>query len=256
MSETYTKTFEIGTTMTDLYNNCRPAALLEMIQELGTDHANILNMSREYLVEHHHACWILARVWVHMERPIHAGERLTGTTWHREAKGLILYRDTDFFVGEERVGEAVAAWVVADLESRKMLRPSVIETIAASKVPEKVKEKELRLIKSPKEKAHIYDRTVRYSDLDVNGHMNNTKYADVLMDALDPRELKGKFLSELQLNYSQECRAGETMEIFRGTLGELCYIDGCGQDGKRRFEATVQFQREPGMELDESGKIE
>ena len=83
---------------------------------------------------------------------------------------------------------------------------------------------------------------MRYSDLDVNGHMNNTKYADVLMDALTAQELEGRFVSELQLNYSQECKAGETMEVCRVLTENSCYIDGCSDDGKRRFEATIQFQ--------------
>lgn len=242
MNEIYTRTMEIGTAAVDLYDNIRPSAMLLMLQEMGTDHAAIQHMDRDYLVEEYHACWILARVWYQVTRPLHAGEQLTIKTWHRGASSLIVYRDYDMFVGNEQVGQAVAAWVVADTDSRKMLRPSSIENIAVSKPPEQVKERQLRLIRCPKEKQHVYDRTVRYSDLDVNGHMNNTKYADVLMDALTAQELEGRFVSELQLNYSQECKAGETMEVYR-VLGEnSCYIDGCSSDGKRRFEATIQFQ--------------
>ena len=66
--------------------------------------------------------------------------------------------------------------------------------------------------------------------------------ADVLVDALTAQEMEGRFISELQLNYSQECKAGETMEISRLMGEDSCYIDGCSDDGKRRFEATVQFQ--------------
>ena len=72
--------------------------------------------------------------------------------------------------------------------------------------------------------------------------MNNTRYADVLADALAAQELEGRFISELQINYSQECKEGETMEISRLLEENSCYIDGCSDDGKRRFEATVQFQ--------------
>ena len=35
------------------------------------------------------------------------------------------------------------------------------------------------------------------------------------------QELEGRFISELQLNYSQECKEGETMEILRGLQGEF-----------------------------------
>ena len=77
MNEIYTRTMEIGSSSVDLYDNIRPAAMLQMLQELGTDHAAVLHMDRDYLVEEYHACWILARVWYRVTRPLHAGEQLT-----------------------------------------------------------------------------------------------------------------------------------------------------------------------------------
>ena len=166
-------------------------------------------------------------------------------TWHRGASGIIFNRDFDIFIGDELVGEGVSAWVVADIEDRKMLRPSSIDTIAGAKVPDRAKDRQLKLIREPKEKEHSYPRTIRYSDLDINGHMNNTKYADVLMDVFSPEEMAGKFVSQMQLNYSQECKMGEIMDISRLISGDSCYMDGCCGDGKRRFEATVQLQSVP-----------
>ena len=77
-----------------------------------------------------------------------------------------------------------------------------LRTLATAPVPDNVKEKQLKLIHTPKNRKKIYTKTVRYSDLDINGHMNNTKYADVLVDALSVDELKDRFISEMQLNYS------------------------------------------------------
>ncbi len=72
--------------------------------------------------------------------------------------------------------------------------------------------------------------------------MNNTKYADVMLDALDVEELRGKYISELQLNYSMECKAGEVMDISRKMGQDACYIDGCSPDGTRRFESALHFR--------------
>lgn len=241
MSDIYTEIITVETTHTDLYDNLRPNALLQFFQQLGTNHSVILNIGRDYLVEKYHACWILARVWYRLSRPIHAGEVLKIDTWHRGDSGIIFYRDFDLFVGDEHVGEGVSSWVVADIESRKMLRPSAIDTIAGAKAPDRVKALQLKMIRDPKDKTPVYDRTVRYSDLDVNGHMNNTKYADLLLDALTPEELEGRFISELQLNYSRECKIGETLNVSRKMDESGCYIDGCCGDSERRFEARLQF---------------
>lgn len=251
MNEIYTQMCSITSSEVDAYGNCRASALLRFFQDMANAHSVEMGIGREDLLSGHGAFWMLARVWLRLRRPLKMGEELEIRTWHRGPGGLILYRDFDLTVDGEPVGEAVSAWIVADFQSRKMLRPGTIASIAASPVPETVKDKQLKLIRTPKEREFVYTKTVRFSDLDVNGHMNNTKYADVILDALTPEELRGRFLAEMQLNYSQECLAGESVDICRQVEEDHCYIDGCGGDGARRFEAILQFQMDPVNSLDE-----
>lgn len=242
MYEIYERTFPITSTEVDVYGNCRPAAFLSFFQDLATEHAVLTASDQSYLTAEYHAIWMLVRVWYRLRRPLRMGERLALRTWQRGAGGLIVYRDFDLLVADELVGEAVSAWVVADIDSRKMLRPGSVEHIAMAPVPDCVKDKQLKLIHTPKERKRIYTKTVRYSDLDINGHMNNTKYADVMLDALTVEELRDRFICEMQLNYSRECLAGESMDICRCMGEDSCYIDGCSEDGTRRFETILQFQ--------------
>ncbi len=253
MKEIYEKTYPITSSEVDVYGNCRPSALLSFFQDLGDAHSVHSGTDRSYLMKEYNAFWMLVRVWYRLERPLKCGEQLTIRTWQRGAGGLIVYRDYDLLVGGVPVGEAVSAWVVADFDSRKMLRPGRVQRIADAPVPDCVKERQLKLLRTPKGLKHAYTKTVRYSDLDVNGHMNNTRYADVMMDALEIEELQGRFVSELQINYSMECRAGQTMEIFRASDGASCYIDGRDQEGARRFESILQFQPDSNAVLDEIG---
>ncbi len=256
MNESLERSFLITSTEVDVFGNCCPSAFLSFFQDLATEHAGLIGADREYLMEEYGAIWMLVRVWYQIRRPLKMDEELTIRTWQRGAGGLIVYRDFDLFVGDEYVGEAVSAWVVANAESRKMLRPSSVENIATAPVPDNVKEKQLKLIHTPKNRKKIYTKTVRYSDLDINGHMNNTKYADVLVDALSVDELKDRFISEMQLNYSMECYAGESMAISREMEDRTCYIDGCSEDGTRRFEAVLQFRPDYFSGLDAEADIE
>ena len=228
MQEYLERTFSITSSEVDIYGNCRPAAFLSFFQDLATEHSEIFHTDWHNLFREYHAIWMLVRVWYQIRRPLNMGED----------------------VGEEQVGEAVSAWVVADAETRKMLRPGSLERLAAAPVPEQVKEKQLKLIRTPKNRKLVYTRTVRYSDLDQNGHMNNTKYADVLMDALSVADMKGRFVSAMQLNYSMECLAGETMNVSREMGENACYIDGGSEDGTRRVEAILQFRPDSGSSLD------
>lgn len=256
MYEFYDRTFPITSSEVDVHGDCRPAALLSFFQDLATDHAALLHMDRDYLMAEYNAIWMLVRVWYRLSRPLRMGEEVSIRTWHRGAGGLIVYRDFDLYVDGAWVGEAVSAWVVADVDSRKMLRPGSVQNIAMSPVPESVKTKQLKLMRAPKDRKVVYTKTVRFSDLDINGHMNNTKYADVMLDALEPDELKERFISEMQLNYSRECLPGETMDIARVMGEDSCYIDGCSEDGTRRFETILQFQPCLRNPLDEETQCE
>ena len=56
-----------------------------------------------------------------------------------------------------------------------------------------------------------------YSDTDINGHVNNTRYADFVCDALRLEGLpRSRFLSELQIGYTAESRAGDVLTLEVG----------------------------------------
>ncbi len=244
MNEFYVKSYTIDTTHVDQMNNLRPSVLLSFFQDMATAHAEIMGLTRDYLMENFNACWIVVRNWYTLKKPLKVDQVLTIKTWHRGASPLIVYRDFDLYVGEELVGEAVAAWVIADVVDRKMLRPSTVERVVNSPVPEAVKNIKLKTIRRYEGVEQIFARTVRYSDLDVNGHMNNTKYADLILDAFDPKEMEGQYIGELELNYSKECKWGETMEVSRKQVDEKWYIEGCCGDSERRFEAMLCLREE------------
>lgn len=51
---------------------------------------------------------------------------------------------------------------------------------------------------------------MHYSDTDVNGHVNNTRYADFACDAVELDRLpENQFLTEMQIGYLAECRRGD-----------------------------------------------
>ena len=83
---------------------------------------------------------------------------------------------------------------------------------------------------------------MRYSDTDINGHVNNTRYADFACDALDMDQLEqGHFLSTMQIGYLAECRPGDVLSIQTGEQEGGHYVCGLDREGKSRFEAELFF---------------
>ena len=59
----------------------------------------------------------------------------------------------------------------------------------------------------------ITNRTVRYTELDVNGHMNNARYLDWLDDLLTADFHQNHTPREFTVCYLSEAREGETIEL-------------------------------------------
>ena len=84
------------------------------------------------------------------------------------------------------------------------------------------------------------ERPLHYSDCDINGHVNNVRYADFACDALHLEELgRGAFVSSMQLGYLRECRAGESLRLSAGASGGTWYVQGDGAEGQARFDAAL-----------------
>ena len=219
---------------------CRPSALLGFLQEAATLAGEAMGFGRTVLMEQHGAFWMLARLWYRLDRPLRWDEELTIHTWHRGGKGVSSYRDFDLYINGEWVGEAVSLWVLARLEDRKMLRMSQIPGLEESQCSERGKEKQLSKLRMPEGMQLAERRLMRYSDTDINGHVNNTRYADFACDAIGAERLPaGAFVSSMQLGYTAECRPGEVIDLLTARGEQTHFVHGVDENGKSRFDVQL-----------------
>lgn len=240
MSVFYEKTYTVDTRDVDPFNCCRPSALLGILQEAGTDAAVALHVSREDIIPKYNAFWMLARIWYHLDCPLRWDDHVHVKTWHRGGTGASMYRDFDLTVDGRRVGEAVSTWVLADMDTHKLFRLSNVEEFAGTGGGELCKEKLLNKLRLPDELTRAERRRLHYSDTDINGHVNNSKYADFVCDAIHMETLgETQFVSSLQLGYLAECLPGEEIDLLTVEQDGTIFIRGADESGKARFEASV-----------------
>ena len=224
----------------DPWNHCKPSGLMGILQEAAVAAACELHASRPEMMEKYNLFWMLARMWYRLDRPLKWNETLSIRTWHRGGSGASSYRDFDLFVDGKPVGEAVSVWVLADADTHRLARMSKIEEFQGTDGGELCKNKSLSRFKLPQEMAAADHRAMHYSDTDINGHVNNVRYADFICDAIRMDQLGQDFyVSALQVDYLAECMAGETITLFTGERDGLRYVRGADAAGKSRFEGAV-----------------
>jgi len=243
MTEILTREYPLTISDIDCHRFCRLSALLSYIQNIATDHGSILGVGGDVMEAEYGAVWMMARMYLRLFRPIAHGGEVRLTTWHRGAdKTAIVNRDLDIFVGEEHVGEAVISWVIVDLAERKLVKPLSLSSVVSSLRPSIVKDITPAKLKPPEYMAQEFVRVVRYSDTDINGHMNNTKYVDIACDAIQYGKLAGKFISEVQINYLHECFPEEELIILLGKQDGCEYVRGTDSNGKARFDVSLKIE--------------
>ena len=85
------------------------------------------------------------------------------------------------------------------------------------------------------------DFTVPYSFVDLNGHMNNTRYFDLCEDCVGAAAA-GRKLKGIGVEYQNEARLGETLTLRWGAEGESYFLSG--ETGRSVFRMRLDYMGE------------
>ncbi|MEG1605762.1 MAG: thioesterase [Clostridia bacterium] len=205
--------------------------ILREMQELGEAHADEMGFSRACLIEKG-MCWVLYRQIVRLSANATLGDAVTMTTWPGARAGLFFPRHHLFEMNGQPLGQATAAWVLFDIEKRCVLRPTMLpgDYRPAPRTAHLALPGALPL----PEGEDAGTRRVQYTDIDLNGHMNNARYADWVQDLLPNRAIH-----LLQINYQTEGYPGDLVRFTLKALPDRARIKAVKSSGQPMFEAEA-----------------
>ena len=196
---------------TDPHGRLRVPILCKLMQEAATAHAAELDVAVETLLESGVA-WVLSNLSLRVESWPGPDAEIVVTTWPEAANRL--YTERRFEVVDSTGGHLASAatlWLVLDLERRKPVRLPAVVLDALGKLdlgPSPMKPKNLEE-PDPADREMVF--TVRRSDLDLAGHVNNTSYVEWAVEAVGNGVWAHRELAELDISYLSECHRGQTV---------------------------------------------
>ena len=243
MEPIFCKEFEITDLYVDCFGRLKPSAILFLAQETAGHHCVELGFSWEQLAQKG-LFWAVVRHRVQITRLPRRGETVIAETWPMPTTRTaypraLLIRDRE---GNELL-RLISLWVLMDLNSRTMILPgkSGVEVTGTLRGTELTMPRAIAAGTMERRVA----RTVLFSDVDRNGHMNNTRYLDWALDLLPGTFHKARTLREMTVCYIAECREGQTLQLgWNLNEAGILQVDGT-RDGERIF--TVQMQFESGV---------
>ena len=225
----WTQNYAVNTIVVNAQKRLGLVGLLNILQDVAWIHAEHLGHGYEATMEAG-AAWILSRQSLVMSVWPNWGDELSVRTWVRPTKGPLVHGDYEVLVGDRKLGECVANWLTLDVRTRRLIRPGFVGASldfrldgALAFTPQKIAVRQ--------DLAETARFSVRNSDLDANGHVNNTRYAQWILDSTPLESHPARRVARYEVNFLAEVQVGDAVAI-----------DSAPVEAISNAETSVQFQ--------------
>jgi acyl-ACP thioesterase len=211
------------------------ASTFDFFQEAAINHAEALGVGREAMIKSGQI-WVLSRLSVVWDRRPKWGEEITVRSWPRGWEKLFVLRDYDIRDAEDiPVVRGRSCWIILDIERRRPLRPqAVMETMPLNEGLDAMTGVPGAIAPAAEEQPQkVGERRALYSDIDYNGHVNNTRYIQWIQDIIEPVILESACRARLDINYLGEVKPGETVELWSAALPAADWDWAASFEGRR-----------------------
>lgn len=238
MQNMFQKTFDLRTADFDCYRKISPAAVLDLFQVVAGEHAIALGCGFEALYKNN-LLWVLVRTKYEIINQPDIYQTVVVKTWPLPPTRAGFQRE---YLMEDEGGntliKASSDWMIIDVEQRKLVsKPDIypeLEFITDKNFDERVK------------KVNDFEPTddgitvcPGFSQLDMNSHVNNTKYANYAMDVLNP--IENEFIKSFQIDYRHEIKMGDKIKVYAQKSDGLALVKGVNDAGDIMFACKVKF---------------
>lgn len=233
----YIKRYTVKWHDTDSNRNLTPTHLLMYMEETSNYQLLDTGMSLDDLRDQRGLAFLLSRIAVRVYAQLHAGEDIDVETWVCESHGLSFLRCFRVLRGKEVVAEAYSVWALMDLNEHKLLPASAFPYALEPELP--LGSEVSARVRFPAQGGMdlVGERKIVYSDIDYNGHMNNTHYPNMLCDFTP--DIRRKNVVGFTLSFVHEAAFDHTLKIYRSAREDGYFFRTVDEDGNVCLEALL-----------------
>lgn len=218
----------------DFNNRLSAKSLFSIFQDVASIHAEEIGVGYKSMLEKN-LYWVLSRVKFDILKMPEINQVVIVETWPLK-KGRIDF-DRDIKILSED-GEVLiigtSKWCVIDTINRTLQRTENVNYIGEYISDINYSEKFNKISIPNFEQVQNFVYEVRFSDLDHNEHMNNTNYANLVINAI-----QNKKFSHFEINYLSECLLQDKIIISSVSTEDGEFVIGKNND-KTTFTAFVK----------------
>ena len=160
--------------------------------------------------------WVLSRLAIELDEMPYQYENFSVQTWVENVYRL--FTDRNFAILDKdgkKIGYARSVWAMINLNTRK---PADLLTLHGGSIVDYVCDEPCPIEKPSRIKVTsdqpIATLTAKYSDIDINGHVNSIRYIEHILDLFPIELYKTKRIRRFEMAYVAEGYFGDELSFF------------------------------------------
>jgi len=227
----------------DRYGRIQPVTVLDLCQDVATLQAEDMGIGRDDMLKQG-VFWAVVRLKYEIVREPGSYATVRVRTWPHTPSRFSFLRDfTISDTAGDLLAKATSEWVLMNVQTRKFVRMSdhyngptdFIEDRAFQKKPRKI-------VTFDEGNRPVHTVVPAFSDIDVNGHVNNARYPRFAVDALNPGEQDA--IRSFQIDYRHEVLPGQPLHMHTLVQGANVLQKGVREDGQVAFACALEFAQQ------------
>ncbi len=221
----------------DSNGNARISNILAIAQLISEKHCISLDMDYNYFVNKGKA-FLLAKLSLDISRLPKGNEKITLRTHAYLPNRAIYNRCTDFIDTQGNVIIKLdSRWTLVDIATHRICRGLPEDIVFPFDEP--MKQEDFRCLR-PTEKTFLHNLKVLPHMLDVNCHVNNTVYADIVFDAVYNILPITSTPKRFEIYYHNEAKLNDEISVYYQKIDNVLYISGEVNE-KKCFETVIKY---------------
>lgn len=210
-------------------------AIMRLMHECAELQVREMGPSNESLREKGQA-FLISRFALDMPYPLSGFSEVRAVTWGCPCRGFSFNRCYEIWQGERLVGRGKATMALIDLTTRHLLRSDCYHPGFTLEPEAELVTAERFVLPQTAEMTAVGKHTVDYADCDLNGHLNNTRYAEMFCSVTD---MRGKRVTGLSVNYQREAPLGTELSVYQTAENGHLLFRSLLPDGSVNAEAMM-----------------
>lgn len=240
MKKLWEKEYFLRASDFDKYDHIKPSAVLDLFQDAAGQHAIEIGVGYDEMIKRSYL-WVLTRIKFKVITEPTSYQKVILKTWPL-APNRLSYRREYCIENEnrERLILGSSEWVVIDSEKRRFLSVPDLYPFTDGFHKEIMFEGKLGKILDFEAIGTPRTVNVGFCELDINNHVNNTKYANYVLDAINPS--KSDALDTFQIDYRKEVLQGTEIAIYHTKQDNIVLTKGQDENGDTMFACKIEYK--------------